>query len=126
MSEMSGEERWAVFFRYAQEREQRKLVNELLRAEEGIAMAGKALLTVSRDEIERARLSSEYEGMLDRQAELTDARREARREGRAEAAQEARREKLETARKMKEDGLPPELIQKYTNLPPEEIAKIHG
>jgi hypothetical protein len=45
-------------------------------------MAGEVLLTVSRDEIERARLASEYEGALDRQAERVDVRREGLAEGR--------------------------------------------
>jgi hypothetical protein len=55
VSELSLEEMWAVFFRYARERERRELVNELMRAEEGIGMAGEMLLTISRDEAERAR-----------------------------------------------------------------------
>jgi predicted transposase YdaD len=37
---------------------------------------------------------------------------------------EAHREKLESARKMKQDGLPPKQIQKYTRLSPEEIERL--
>jgi predicted transposase/invertase (TIGR01784 family) len=91
-TELSGEEKWALFLRYAKERERRNLVNELLREEEGIAMAGEVLLTVSRDEIERARLDSEYEGRLDRQAERADARQEGWEEGLAEGREEGRQE----------------------------------
>ncbi|MDR1933273.1 MAG: Rpn family recombination-promoting nuclease/putative transposase [Spirochaetales bacterium] len=120
VAELSREEMWALFFRYAKDRERRALVNELLRREEGIAMAGEVLLTVSRDEIERARLDSEYEGRLDRQAERADARQE----GWKERDEKALQEKLESGRKMKKDGLSPEQIQKYIPLSSEEIERL--
>ncbi|MDR1894801.1 MAG: hypothetical protein LBQ61_08995, partial [Spirochaetales bacterium] len=92
--------------------------------------------TVSRDEIERARLSSEYEGMLDRQAELTDARDEGRNiglavgmakglaEGRAEAAEKAHQEKIESARRLKSLGVLPDKIALGLGLAQEEIEKL--
>jgi flagellar biosynthesis/type III secretory pathway protein FliH len=131
---------WALFFRYAKERERRALVNELLRREEGIAMAGEVLLTVSRDEIERARLDSEYEGCLDRQAERADARWEGRTEGlvegraeglaegeakgRAEEAERAYQEKLESGRKLKDMGFPPDKIAMGLGFTLEEIERL--
>ncbi|MDR1092239.1 MAG: hypothetical protein LBL79_14305, partial [Prevotella sp.] len=57
---MTKKERWAVFFRYSADKEKRGIINEILRREEGIAMAADVLLTISKDEIERARLESEY------------------------------------------------------------------
>jgi len=39
-------------------------------------MAGGVLLNISRNEVERARLESEYKGKLDLQTKLVDARRE--------------------------------------------------
>jgi predicted transposase/invertase (TIGR01784 family) len=45
-------------------------------------------------------------------------------EGLAEVAQKARREKFESARKLKDMGLTPEQIQTALNLSPEEIAKV--
>jgi predicted transposase/invertase (TIGR01784 family) len=46
-------------------------------------------------------------------------------EGRQEGRQEGmRREKLETAREMKQDNVPIEKIQKYTRLPIEEIQAL--
>jgi predicted transposase/invertase (TIGR01784 family) len=92
-------------------------VNELLRGDEGIAMAGEALLTLSRDEAERARLESELKYELDLQSSMTDARREGRAEGKAEGLAEA-------ARTMKQDGLSPEKIREYTRLSPEEIERL--
>jgi hypothetical protein len=57
---MSAVEKWAVFFRYCLDKERRDLINTLIRDEEGITMASEVLLSVSKDEIERARLLSEY------------------------------------------------------------------
>jgi predicted transposase/invertase (TIGR01784 family) len=99
VSEMSREEMWAAFFRYAKDRERRSLVNKLLRAEEGIGMVGEMLLTISRDEAERARLESEFKYNLDRQAERTEARREGLMEGRAEGLAEGRVEGRAEAQK---------------------------
>ena len=63
---MSSAERWTVFFRYVTDSGKRDLINEILGYEEGIAMAGEVLLTISRDEEERARLESEFKYELDR------------------------------------------------------------
>ena len=70
-----------MFFRYVTETGKRELINEILAYEEGIAMAGEVLLTISRDEEERARLESEFKYELDRQCELVDARRAGLAEG---------------------------------------------
>ena len=51
-------------------------------------MAGEVLLTISRDEEERARLESEFKYELDRQCELVDARRAGLAEGRSEGRAE--------------------------------------
>lgn len=129
---LSGAEKWALFFRYLRDKERRGLVNELLKEEEGIAMAGEVLLSISRDEAEWARLESELKYELDQQSFMTEARRKGRAEGKAEgkaegmaeAAQKTHQEKLETARKMKQDGLEPGKICEYTQLSPEEIERL--
>ncbi|MDR1899914.1 MAG: hypothetical protein LBQ55_07905 [Treponema sp.] len=120
-AELSGEEKWALFFRYARERARRGLVNELLREEEGIAMAGEVLLTVSRDEIERARLDSEYEGALDYQSDMVSSRREGLAEGWEKRDKEAHQEKLASARRLKDMGFPPDKIALGLGLTAEEI-----
>ncbi|MBR2886794.1 MAG: hypothetical protein IKB95_01095, partial [Bacteroidales bacterium] len=50
-----------------------------------------------------------------------EGRAEGRAEGKAEGAQS---EKLETARRMKSDGLPLDVISKYTQLSINEIEKL--
>ena len=51
-----------------------------------------------------------------------EGRAEGREEGRAEGREEGRNnEKLDTARRMKSDGMPDEMIAKYTGLAIEEV-----
>jgi len=76
VGEMSNAERWAVFFEYLTDPAMRAKINEIAGSEEGIGMAGGVLLNISRNEIERARLESEYKAKIDIQARLVDATRE--------------------------------------------------
>jgi multidrug efflux pump subunit AcrA (membrane-fusion protein) len=82
--EMSPGELWAFFFRYGADAEQRGRINEILSAEEGIAMAGEELLTVSEDERLQAWLMSAEKYDLDRQSELVHTRREGYKEAETE------------------------------------------
>jgi predicted transposase/invertase (TIGR01784 family) len=90
--EMSDMEQWAVFFKYIRDTGMRGKINEILEAEEGIAMASEVLLEISRDEVERARLHSEYKYQLDMQSKLVYAKREAKREGKQEGIREGKQE----------------------------------
>jgi hypothetical protein len=74
VQEMSREELWAFFFRYGPDTEQRQTINEIMDAEEGIAMAGAELLTVSEDKGLQAYLMEKHE--LDRQSDMAYIRQE--------------------------------------------------
>ncbi|MDR1317649.1 MAG: Rpn family recombination-promoting nuclease/putative transposase [Spirochaetales bacterium] len=113
--EMESSERWAFYFRYITDRSKRWKINEILEYEEGIAMASQVLASISRDEVERARLMSEYKYVVDTQSKVVDARREGRQEGRQEG-------KLEVAKTLKTLGDPLEKIARVTGLSPDEIA----
>ena len=76
VSEMTALERWAVFFKFTPDKDKRELVNEIIRTEEGIAMAGQVLLNISKDEKERAWLTSEYKFAVDLQSKMVEAERE--------------------------------------------------
>jgi predicted transposase/invertase (TIGR01784 family) len=76
IDEMTISERWAVFLQYLTNRDKRDKINKILETEDGIAMAGQILMTVSKDEIERARLESEFKYQLDLQSNLISAKRE--------------------------------------------------
>ena len=59
VSEMRNPELWGVFFRYLTDLRMRPVINAVMEREEGVAMAGQVLMGLSRDETERARLTSE-------------------------------------------------------------------
>ncbi|MDR0376276.1 MAG: Rpn family recombination-promoting nuclease/putative transposase [Spirochaetaceae bacterium] len=123
--EMTAPERWAFYFRYITDREKRGKVNEIIAFEEGIEMASEVLMTISRDEAERARLMSEYKYELDTQSRIAYARQEGEQRGGAEGEQRGRREgALEIARKMKKRNAPLEQIAEDTGLSWDVIAKL--
>jgi hypothetical protein len=82
--EMSVQELWAIYFKYLTDKGKRRKINEIMGREEGIAMASEVLSSISKDEVERARLMSEYKYQLDTQSKLVHAKRQ----GRQEATQE--------------------------------------
>jgi predicted transposase/invertase (TIGR01784 family) len=106
---MTAQEQWAYFFRYLTDRSRRRTINELLAQEEGIAMAGEVLMTISRDEVERARLTSEIKYEMDTQSRLVQAKRE---------------ERQKIARNMKANNVPASQISVYTGLSEQQIADL--
>ncbi|MDR2803652.1 MAG: Rpn family recombination-promoting nuclease/putative transposase [Treponema sp.] len=126
-SAMSGAERWAFYFRYLTEKGRRQKINEILWYEEGIAMASEVLVKISRDEVERARLISEYKYEVDMQSKMVEAKREGIQEGRLAGISEGRsagrlEERKETAKKLRAMGIPLDMITRVTGLSAEEIV----
>jgi len=77
-------------------------------------MSSEVLMTISRDEVERARLMSEYKYELDMQSRRVEARRAGLREGRQEGLQEGRQEmKKEIVELLKSGKSPEEIISDY-------------
>jgi predicted transposase/invertase (TIGR01784 family) len=133
IKDMNTPERWGAFFQYLQDKSKRGIINEIIANEEGIAMASKVLMTISKDEAERFRLLSEEKYILDTQSKVVHAKRqgEARgmkkglAEGRTEGMEKGHAEKaLEVARKMKAIGRPESEIAEVTGLSPEVIQKL--
>ncbi|GMO34780.1 MAG: hypothetical protein Ta2B_15180 [Termitinemataceae bacterium] len=75
VEKMTVAERWSVFFRYITDTTKRETINKILEIEEGIAMASEVLISISRDEVERARLMSEYKYVVDHQSKMIQAER---------------------------------------------------
>ena len=75
---MNAQELWGIFFKYLTDKEKRIKINEIIEIEEGIAMASEVLMTISKNEAERARLESEFKYQLDTQSKLVHARRQER------------------------------------------------
>jgi predicted transposase/invertase (TIGR01784 family) len=114
---MTALEHWAIFFRYLTDKSRRKKINEVLKCEEGIAMAGEVLLKISKDEAERARLLSEYKYVVDTQSKVVTARREGRKEGLEKGVKEV-------ARNLKAIGEPVEKIARVTGLSESAIESL--
>jgi predicted transposase/invertase (TIGR01784 family) len=115
--DMNAREHWAVFFRYLTDKGKRGKINEIIACEEGIAMASEVLMTISKDEVERARLVSEYKYQLDMQSKLVHAKREGKKEGKREGIKE-------TARNFKTLGVPTEQIVQATGLTEQQINEL--
>jgi predicted transposase/invertase (TIGR01784 family) len=103
--EMTRAEQWAVFFQYLTDKGKRGTINKLVEQEEGIAMASEVLLSISRDEVERARLMIEYNYVVDTQSKVVDAKRE-------------------IARRLKRRGIPAEQIAEDTGLSLKQIEDL--
>jgi predicted transposase/invertase (TIGR01784 family) len=99
------------------DRSKRSKINEIIAAEEGIAMASEVLITISKDEIEQARLMSEYKYELDTQSRLVEAKREGRREGQ-------RKRDREIVRNARQLGIPVEQIARFTGLSEHQINEL--
>jgi predicted transposase/invertase (TIGR01784 family) len=84
---MSNSERWAYYFRYLTDRSKRSKINEILKHEEGIAMASQVLMKISKDEIERARLLLDEKNSLDIQSKIVTAERKGERKGKRKGEQ---------------------------------------
>jgi predicted transposase/invertase (TIGR01784 family) len=153
VEEMSNAELWAVFFQYLTDEEKRDKIIEIIKREEGIAMAVGTLVNITQDEIEYARLSNQIKSQLDYQSGMENARRkglaegeakgrvegeargrveghaEGRKEGEAKGRKEGEakgrtNEKLEIARKMKAAGRSAVEIAEFTGLPAESIEQM--
>jgi predicted transposase/invertase (TIGR01784 family) len=103
--EMTAQEHWAIFFRYLTDKARRGKINKILEIEEGIAMASEVLMTISRDEVERARLMSEFKYQVDMRTHIFYREQE-------------------IARKMKARGRPLHEIAEDTGLTEAQIKEL--
>ncbi|MDR1972745.1 MAG: hypothetical protein LBQ46_12595 [Treponema sp.] len=143
------EAKWGIYLGYQGKEGVAGMIQELSRGEEGIMSAERELGRMSRDAEQWARALFREKAAMDYRSGMGNARDRGREEGiklgeargrqegiklgeargrqegiklgEARGQEEARREKLESARRMKKDGFTPEQIQKYSGLPPEEI-----
>ncbi|GHV79663.1 hypothetical protein AGMMS49944_14540 [Spirochaetia bacterium] len=123
---MTATEHWAVFFRYLDDKTKRQKINEILQLEGGISMASTVLMTISKDEVERARLMSEYKYEVDTQSKVVHSKREGMREGLQKGKWEGEQNKaIAVAKSLKDMGiLTPDQISAATGLSPDEIGRL--
>jgi hypothetical protein len=77
------EDLWAYFIRHCQEQGKRGEINAIIRKEGGMRMAMETLLTISKDENERAKLLTIKKNILDWQSGIVSARKEERKKSAA-------------------------------------------
>ena len=119
VSDMTDLEKWAIFFRYADDPKYRETVNEVIASKEALKMAGNRLMSISQDERERAVMRSRRMAETDLESNLATAWDN----GLEEGIQRGRRE---MARLMLANGEPEDKIMQYTGLSRSEIKKLRN
>ena len=75
VDEMTGMEKFSVFLKYASNLEYRDIVNKVIESEEGLAVAGEVLMSISKDERERAIFRSRRIALADRESDRATSER---------------------------------------------------
>jgi len=124
VGEMSDLEKWAVFFRYASIPAQREMVNKVIQSKEALKMAGNLLMSVSKDEEERAKFRSRRMYESDLESNLATAEDRGRQIGRQEGIQKGLKRGIKKGRQEGVFEVAGNLLK--TSLPLDEIAKVTG
>jgi predicted transposase/invertase (TIGR01784 family) len=125
VDDMTDMEKWAVFFRYAENPEYREVVNRVIESKEALDVAGTLLTGISQDQRERAIFRSRRMYQTDLESNLRVAEREGRAEGRAEGFEAGlAKGRAEIAVNMKREGLSVDRIVQLTGLSIEEVEKL--
>ena len=95
VSNMTGLDKWSVFFQYAPDLKHRELVNKVIESEEVLQVAGNLLMSISQNEQERAIFRSRRKFQTDLQSDLATAEDNGRIAGRAERSIEIARNALQ-------------------------------
>ena len=75
VEEMTDLERFSVFLRYAENPDYRDIVNRVIESKEGLAVAGEVLMSISKDERERAIFRSRRIALADQESNRVTAER---------------------------------------------------
>ena len=113
VGDMTDLEKWAIFFRYADEPAHRETVNKVIASKEVLQMAGNLLMSISQDERERAVFRSRRMYQTDQQSNIATA------EDRGKAIRS-----IEIARNALQMKIPVADIAKLTGLTHEEVERL--
>ena len=117
VNEMTDLEKWAVFLRYADRPKYRGIVNEIIAAKGEIAVAANLLMSISKDERERAVFRSRRMYRTDYESDMATSWDNGKLEG-------ERNRSLQIAQRMLKRGRPVDEISEDTGLPVEEIETL--
>ena len=131
VGDMTDLEKWALFFKYANDTEQRETVNEVIASKEVLQVAGNLLMGVSQNERERAVYRSRRIYETDRMSDLATAEERGRRDGRIEGLRDGRIEglrdgRIEVARNMMLLHFSMEDIAKATGMTAAELKNLNA
>ena len=121
VDEMTDLEKWAVFFRYANIPKYRETINKVIASKEALKMAGESLMSVSKDERERAIFRSRRMYQSDQDSNLATAEYRGILIGEQRGEQKAA---LVIAGNMLKRNKPIEEIVEDTGLTREEVANL--
>ena len=117
VSDMTALDKWSVFFQYAPDLEHREIVNKVIESEEVLQVAGNLLMSISKNERERAIYRSRRKFQTDRQSDLATAEDNGKQIGRAE-------EKIEIARNALQMKMTVADIVRLTGLTQAEVENL--
>jgi len=113
VDEMTDMERFSVFLRYAENPYYREIVNKVIETKEGLAVAGELLMSISKDERERAIFRNRRIAIADKESNMITAVRNAEKSKALDIAQNAL-----------QMDMPIDVIINLTGLNREEIEKL--
>jgi predicted transposase/invertase (TIGR01784 family) len=116
---MTGLEKFSVFLKYAANPDYRGVVNSVIESEEGLAVAGELLISISKDERERAIFRNRRIALADYESNMITAERIGRNRGMAESM-------LAVARNALQKGLSIEDIVGITGLTHAEVEALRN
>lgn len=117
VSEMTDLDKWSLFLQYAPDQKHREKVNEIIESEKVLQMAGNLLMSISQDEVERARFRSRRKFQTDYQSDMATSWDNGKAEGRME-------EEITIARNLLKLNLPIEQIASATGMTHTEIENL--
>ena len=123
VDDMTDLERWAVFFRYANEPTYRGTVNEVIASKEVLQMAGNLLMSISQDERERAVFRSRRMYQTDQQSNIATAEDRGKKIG---IGIGEKNRSIEIARDLMKINLPLDQIAMATGLTSEEVNRLRN
>jgi predicted transposase/invertase (TIGR01784 family) len=125
VDDMTDMEKWALFLRYANIPEYRETVNRIIQSKEALQMAGSLLMSVSKDERERAVFRSRRMYQTDMQSNLATAEDRGEQRGLQIGLQEGEQRKaFAIARNMFKRNRPIDEIIEDTGLTREEVENL--
>ena len=116
IEELNPAEKWGLYFSYAKNKKKQKVIQKIMKDEEGIQMANQVLEGITQEDIDASVSFLQWQLEYKKNVLITEALEE----GRAEGLEQGLEKLRQTARSMKAEGLPPEQIKRFTGLSEDE------